>query len=245
MIISDPWLSVPVVAMAAFVSAGIGSVVGTGGTAVFLPVLLLFFDVREAIPILTIVNLTANMSRVWLNRAELVLPVAGWFALAAVPTNVVGSLLFTRLSSALLTRMLGGVLITTVLWQRFRAGPRRAFNVRWFIPMGGVFGFLYGLLDGLGPMMAPFFLAYGLVKGSYIGTDALATVSIQLTKASVFGITGIINLEVLTWGLGLAPFMFAGTYLGKKLLHRVPDKAFRILIELTLLGAGASLLLGP
>ena len=41
----------------------------------------------------------------------------------------------------------------------------------------GVFGFLYGLTEGIGALMAPVFLAYGLVKGAYIGTDALSTFS--------------------------------------------------------------------
>lgn len=54
---------------------------------------------------------------------------------------------------------------------RYRV-PRSA---RWFFPIGASFGFLEGVIGGAGSLMAPFFLAFGLMKGTYIGTDALAT----------------------------------------------------------------------
>ncbi len=34
--------------------------------------------------------------------------------------------------------------------------------------------------------MAPFFLAYGLVKGAYIGTKALSTVVMHVTKLGAY-----------------------------------------------------------
>lgn len=43
--------------------------------------------------------------------------------------------------------------------------------------------------------MAPFFLAYGLVGGAYIGTEALATVMTHVTKLSVYGGYALIDLS--------------------------------------------------
>jgi hypothetical protein len=53
--------------------------------------------------------------------------------------------------------------------------------------------------------MAPFFLAYGLVKGSYIGTDALVTVVMQGTKLAVFGGARFLTASVLLAGTLLMP----------------------------------------
>jgi hypothetical protein len=91
--------------------------------------------------------------------------------------------------------------------------------------------------------MAPFFLAYGLIKGSYIGTDALITVFMQGTKLAVFGGTRFLTTEVLMHGVLLVPCMFGGVLLGKAVLDRLPAGVFALIIELTLVIAGLDFLL--
>jgi hypothetical protein len=86
--------------------------------------------------------------------------------------------------------------------------------------------------------MAPFFLAYGLVKDSYIGTDALITVVMQGTKLAVFGGTQFLTATVLLYGTLLMPVMFLGALVGKLLLDRLPLWVFILVIELTLVVAG-------
>lgn len=85
-------LLVPLVVAAIALAAGtLAAVAGFGGAVVLLPVLVWAFGVRDAVPILTVAQLVGNASRVWFNRRELVLPVAGWFALGAVPLAVAGA----------------------------------------------------------------------------------------------------------------------------------------------------------
>ena len=233
----------PVLGGAAFLASLLGSVAGSGGTAVLLPVMVLFFGVREAIPILTIANLVSNLSRVAFNRREIVLPVVGWFSLGAIPLALTGAVLFTLTPPGLLTRGLGVFLLGTVAWRRLSPRPPRLERAAWFVPLGAMFGFLAGLLEGVGPLMAPFFLAHGLLRGAYIGTDALATVFMQISKLAVFGGADILGPRVLTAGLTLAPFMIAGAYAGKHIVDRVPERVFVILIEITLVVAGLGFLL--
>ena len=104
------------------------------------------------------------------------------------------------------------------------------------------FGLLNGLLEGIGPIMAPFFLASGLVRGAYIGTDALATVFMQGSKLTVLGGTSIIDSSILASGLTLVPFMFAGAFAGKKVVDYVSDAFFIMVIDITLLCSGISFL---
>ena len=205
--------------------------------------MVLSFGVREAIPILTIANLVSNLSRVAFNRREIVLPVVGWFSLGAVPLALTGAVLFTLTPTGLLTRGLGAFLLGTVAWRRLLPRPPRLERAAWFVPLGAVFGFLAGLLEGVGPLMAPFFLAHGLVRGAYIGTDALSTVFMQISKLAVFGGADILGPRVLTAGLMLAPFMVAGAYAGKRIVDHVPERVFVILIEITLVVAGVGFLL--
>jgi hypothetical protein len=49
------------------------------------------------------------------------------------------------------------------------------------------------LAGSVGPMVAPFFLARGLVRGAYIGTEAASAVVMHLTKLLVFGAAAILT----------------------------------------------------
>ena len=232
------------VAGAAFVAATLAAVAGFGGAAVLLPVLVASFGVRDAIPILTVAQLIGNGSRVWFNRHELQLPVVGWFALGAVPLAFVGGLLFAAAPLSPLTRLLGLFLLLTVAWRHVRPGPPRRPPLRGFVLIGGLFSFLSALLGSVGPLMAPFFLAFGLVKGAYIGTEALCTVVMHVTKLVAYGQASILSARSVAIGVAMGPLMIAGSALGKRIVDRLPERAFVVIIEGVLVVAGVAFLVG-
>ena len=236
------WDIVVLVGTALF-SALLGSVAGTGGTVVLLPVLVHYFGIQAAVPIVTLANFSANASRVWLHWSEVDRRVVAWFTLGSLPLTVFGTWLFTIAAPALLTRLLGAFLLGIVLWRRLHSAPPKKRPAFWFLPLGLGFGFINGLVPTVGPLMAPFFLAYGLLKGSYIGTDALITVGMQGTKLAVFGKAGFLTGPVLLYGALLVPFMFSGAFLGRLVLDRLPAWVFALTIELTLVLAGLDFLL--
>ena len=103
--------------------------------------------------------------------------------------------------------------------------------------------FLSALLGSVGPIMIPFFLAYGLVKGSLIGTEALATVVMHVTKLVAYKRVSILSPNSIAIGVGLGCIMILGSYLGKKILDRLPERLFVLLIETTLIIAGIGFLI--
>ncbi|MFO7904670.1 MAG: hypothetical protein R6U98_18545 [Pirellulaceae bacterium] len=72
--------------------------------------------------------------------------------------------------------------------------------------------------------MAPFFLSYGLVRGAYIGTEALSTAIMHITKMATYGSSGAFAQEAVVAGILLAPVMIAGSYLGNLLVDRIPER---------------------
>ena len=227
-----------VVAPVAFVAATLAAISGFGGAAVLLPILVVTFGVRDAIPILTLAQLAGNGSRVWFNRREVDWKVVGWFALGGVPLAVLGGYLFATAPLGVLTRVLGGFLLLIVVLRHVRKRPARRFPAPTFAAIGGGASFLSALLGSVGPIMAPFFLAYGLVKGAYIGTEAMSTVVMHVTKLVAYRQTSVLSDLALVAGIALAPVMVAGSYVGKRIVDKLPERVFVIIIELVLVAAG-------
>jgi uncharacterized membrane protein YfcA len=92
--------------------------------------------------------------------------------------------------------------------------------------------------------MAPFFLAAGLVKGAYIGTEASATVVMHLAKLVAYGTAALLTAATVGIGLLMAPAMIAGSLIGRRIVDRLPERVFVAIIEIVLVVAGLAFLIG-
>lgn len=229
----------------ALVASTLAGVTGFGGAAVLLPILVATFGVRDAVPILTVAQLIGNGSRVWFNRSQLEWKVVGWFALGGIPMALLGGYAFAVAPLTLLTRLLGVFLLGVVVLRHIRSRVMKPFPTVAFAGIGAVSSFLSALLGSVGPLMAPFFLAYGLVKGAYIGTEALSTVIMHVTKLIAYGGTSVLTQSDVFVGLTLGPAMVLGSFLGKRILDHLPKAAFILLIEAVLVIAGCVFLIHP
>ncbi|MSQ40674.1 MAG: sulfite exporter TauE/SafE family protein [Dehalococcoidia bacterium] len=226
------------VAVAALLASTLAAVAGFGGAAIMLPLLVWAFGVRDAIPILTVAQLIGNLSRVVLNRSELSLPVVKWFAVGAVPAAIVGGVVFATAPAGALVRALGFFLLLLVAYRHTPWGKRARLGLRGFLPLGAISAFISALVGTVGPFMAPFFLAYGLVKGAYIGTEALATVVMHVVKLGVYGGYSLLSPRAVLVGVAIGAVMIVGSYAGKRILSRVPERVFPYLVEAVLVAAG-------
>jgi len=225
-------------ALVAFIAALLAAVTGFGGAAVLLPMLVFVFGVREAIPILTVAQLIGNASRVWFNRRDLDWRVVGWFALGGVPMALLGGMLFAHAPLRPLTRVLGAFLILIVVIRHMPKLKALRTPLKGFALIGAASSFLSALLGSVGPLMAPFFLAYGLVKGAYIGTEALSTVVMHIAKLIAYRESAVLPMHAIVSGLALAPIMIAGSFAGKRIVDRLPERLFVLIIDATLIAAG-------
>lgn len=71
--------------------------------------------------------------------------------------------------------------------------------------MGAASGLGSELLGSVGPLTAPFFLAYGLTRAAYIGTEAAAALTMHLTKIAAYGAGDLLTGKVLLYGAALTP----------------------------------------
>lgn len=223
---------------AALAASTIAAITGTGGGLILLPIMTLLFGVRDSVPMFAVAQLIGNLGRVVLNRREIKPQVVGWFALGALPMAVLGAIAFERLPAAGLVRGLGVFLIVCVIVRHTQSKRLKEFSPKWFTPIGAVFAFISALIGSAGPFMAPFFLAFGLTKGAYIGTEALATLVMHVGKIPTYYFTGTLSHLAIVVGLALGPVMLAGLWIGKRVIDRLPAKYFTIIIEVVVLSFG-------
>jgi len=117
--------------------------------------------------------------------------------LGAVPAAIVGALIFVDLDAAFIHRLLGAFILLMIPARRW--ATRRALTIRrWqLLPVGAAMGLLSGVVGTAGPVNAPFFLAYGLVKGAYLATEALGAAAVHLTKSAVYGRFAALDTQTL------------------------------------------------
>jgi uncharacterized membrane protein YfcA len=229
--------------VAAFGLALLSAVAGFGGGVLLLPVFTALFGLRVAVPMLTLTQVSSNAFRVWLNRAELRWRLIGWFASGAVPFAVAGGLLLARAPLGALQRLLGAFLIGVVVWRRCRPHPRKPADPS-FAVVGAASGLGSALLGSAGPLTGPFFLAYGLTRDAYIGTEAAGALTMHLSKIAAYGAGDLLTGRVLLYGAALTPATLAGVWVGRKIVGRISDRVFVLLVEIGLITAGAVFLIG-
>jgi uncharacterized membrane protein YfcA len=228
----------------AFVASIVAAVAGFGGAAILLPILVALFGPRDAIPILAVAGLVSNGSRVALNRGAISWQIVGWFALGGIPAALIGGFLFAAAPLEALTRLIGAFLLASVAWRHLRPRPSGVLGPRTFTVIGAVFAFASALVGSIGPIMAPFFLAAGLVKSAYIGTEAAASVVMQVAKLVAYGIAAILTPFMGALGLLMVPAMLTGTWIGKRIVDRMSERIFIAVIEVVLVVTGVVFLIG-
>jgi uncharacterized protein len=143
--------------------------------------------------------------------------VAGYFALGRVDEHQ------ARL-------MIGTIVLALValhLARRSRVTADDADHGWWFAPLVGVLaGFMTLVANAAGPLMIIYLLAMRLPKMEFVGTGAVFFMLLNLFKVPFMVNLGLINAGSFALNLLLAPAVFAGAFLGRKILVKLNQKLF-------------------
>jgi uncharacterized membrane protein YfcA len=235
------WFAVLALGLGAGTLSGI---VGFGASIMLMPALMLAFGPLEAVPIMAIAGMMANFSRVvvwWRDidwRANL------FYCATAIPAAALGARTLLLLDPRIVEGLLGALVLAMIpaRWWLLARGLR---VLAWQLALvGAAIGFLSGMVASTGPINTPFFLAYGLVKGAYLSTEALGSMAIGITKAIVFQRFNALPLETVARGIIVGCTLMIGSRLAKGFVIRLDARQFRALMDCLLAGAGLVLLWG-
>jgi hypothetical protein len=216
--------------------------VGFGGALLLLPVLA-FTAGGRAVPILTVAQLLGNLSRAGFGRRDIRWRPALLFSAGAVPASLVGARIFVAMPAATILRLIGAVVLLVVAARHTTLG-RREVPESLLAPAGAGVGLLSGLAGSAGPLGAAVFLGLRLPPRAYVATEAVTAVLMHLTKSIAYGRYAALTPDDLLAGIALGGALAMGSWTGRKLLERVPEKRFAVIVEGLLIVSGLVLIAG-
>lgn len=220
----------------------LGGIVGFGTSIMLLPPLVVVFGPLEAVPMMAITALMANISRVAVWWREVDWKVCAVYGITGIPFAALGASTLLNLNSKTIELALGIFFILMIPVRHWLQRSGLRVQLWHMAVVGAVIGFLTGIVVSTGPINTPFFLAYGLVKGAFLATEAMASLTVYASKALVFSQFGALTWPVIWKGLIVGCSVTAGSWLAKRFVLRMEAGQFRVLMDALMLLAGLSML---
>jgi len=222
----------------AFIAEVLGTIAGFGSSTVFLPLALLFFDFKSALVLVALFHIFGNISRVSFFKHGLDRHILIIFGIPSVILTLIGALLVAYLPQEMLKGILGAFLIIysiISLWKEDLRVRPSLFNS---VIGGGLSGFLAGLIGTGGALRGAFLTAFGLPKEKYIATAAAIALAVDLTRIPVYFAEGFLTSQYYWYIPVLLIVALTGSFIGKQIVKRVPQKRFRKVVLVAILVIG-------
>ena len=224
------------------VAGTLSGIVGFGSSLMLMPVLVIAFGPLQAVPIMAVAAVMANVSRVLVWWREIDWRACWAFAATGAPFGALGAATLLSLPTRWIEAALGVFFVSMIGVRRWMAAHELRLRPAHLAAIGAPIGYLTGIVVSTGPLTAPIFLAAGLVKGGFVGTEAAATLMVYVTKTAVFRGMGALPLDIVVKGLITGSTLTAGAFLAKRFVLKMDPARFHVLMEGLMLVSGLTLL---
>jgi uncharacterized protein len=224
------------------VAGTVSGIVGTGSSIMLVPVLVYEFGPKQAVPIMAVAAIMANISRLvaWWREVDW----RAWtaYSLTGIPAAAAGARTLLILPSRVVDVAIGLFLILMIPARRWLGRLNFSLSLFHLAVAGAIVGFLTGIVVSTGPISVSIFITYGLVKGAFLATEAASSLAVFASKAATFQFFGALAPEVIVKGLITGSSLMAGAFIAKPFVLRLDARVFRTLMDVLLLASGLIML---
>jgi uncharacterized membrane protein YfcA len=237
------WQLLLVAAVALFASI-VGGVSGYGTGALMPLVLVPLVGAAPVVPIIAISSMFSNSSRMtafwkYVSWRRVVIALV-----LAVPTCVLGSWGYTKLSGAGAALVIGGMLILSVPLRRLLKHHNVQIGEAGLAAGAAGYGGVAGGTAGAGVILLSLLMAAGVEGAGVIATDAAISIVIGIVKISVFGLNGVLTPQVIAFALLIGIVAFPGAFLAKAFVERMPVHVHTAILDAVVLAGGVMMVYG-
>lgn len=220
----------------------LSGVVGTGASILLLPVLVIEYGPQQAVPVMAIASLMANLAKLGSWWREVSWRAFAAYTIPGVPAAALGARTLLVLPPDIVEIALGGFFLAVIPARRWMRARDLRIGLWQLALAGAVIGFLTGIVLSTGPLSVPAFLAFGLTKGAFLATEAVSSLALMASKAVTFQQLGALPGPAILQGLVIGASVMAGAFLGKRIVLRLGLRSYELLLDGLLLCSGLSLL---
>lgn len=160
-------------------------------------------------------------------------------ALVCIP---LGTLYLRRLDPSLIMRSLGIIIVLVAALSLMKSVHMKLFSSRYYRYIAGVSS---GLLGGAFNIPGPPLVLYAY-HCHWPTINAKANLQfifsvMTITTYVSFAVAGLFTMKIVGWGLAYAPLVFAFTFAGSWLTHRLPAASLARIVNVLLIVMGAAM----
>lgn len=223
----------------ALIAEIIGTVGGFGSSVFFVPIGNFYFDFHSVLGLTALFHLSSNLSKIYFFKQGLDKKLILRIGVPSVIFVIIGGFLSRYISIKYLELILGVFLVLLSLLFLVKKNlvikPRKKES----IIGGSLSGLAAGLLGTGGAIRGLTMAAFNLEKSVFIATSAFIDFMVDFSRTFVYFSNGYIHVHDLKY----VPFLFLigviGTYMGKKILVKIPQEKFKKLSLSLILLIGA------
>lgn len=219
----------------------ISGIVGTGSSIMLMPVLVYQYGPKQAVPIMAVAAVMANLSRILAWWREVDWRACAAYSVTGIPAAALGARTLLALPSHAVDISIGLFLIAMVPLRHWLA--RHQFKLSlWHLAIGGaVIGYVTGIVVSTGPLSVPLFLFYGLTKGAFLATEAASSLGLFVSKSVTFQQFGALTPDIALKGLVAGASLMSGAFIAKRFVIRLEPDVFRLVMDGIILVAGLTM----
>ncbi|HEX2833977.1 MAG TPA: sulfite exporter TauE/SafE family protein [Thermoanaerobaculia bacterium] len=228
-------------AFAAFAGGVVASIAGFGVGSIITPLLATKLGMKVAVAAVAIPHVIATALRFWALRDKLDRHVMWTFGVTSAIGGLLGALLHIWIASRALSYLLAALLIFTgitgLLGITLKFGKKTAWAA------GGLSGMLGGLVGNQGGIRAGAMLGFEVPKEAFVATSTAVGLFIDGMRLPVYLYSeGDALLKIWPLIAIATVAVTIGTLLGRRILGRISDDAFKRVVSVLILGLGISML---
>jgi uncharacterized protein len=224
------------------VAGTLSGIVGTGSSIMLMPVLIYQYGPKQAVPIMAIAAVMANLSRILAWWREVDWRACAAYSITGIPAAALGARTLLALPSRAVDIAIALFLIAMVPVRHWLARHDLKLSL-WHLAIGGaLIGYLTGVVVSTGPLSVPLFLFYGLARGAFLATEAASSLGLYVSKSVTFQRFGALTPDIALQGLIAGSSLMAGAFIAKRFVLGLKPDVFRLVMDGIMLAAGASML---
>lgn len=222
-----------------FLGSFITAALGLGGGTLTLASMAMFLSPVVLIPLHGVMQTGSNAGRALLMYRHTMREIVPVFVIGTMLGAAIGGQVVVALPTYLLKGILALFILYSVWAPRFRASRP---GKKTFFGVGLLGAFTTMFVGSTGVFVAPFVFAAAANRLAMVATHATLMTVQHGFKVIAFGALGFAFGPYVPFLIGLVVFGFAGTYIGKLALNRLPEHLFRTILKAVLSVLAARLL---